>query len=130
MKASLLIGLVFLFCWTHIQASDTYFTGSCRNVTHNLDGFLKLVISQTDDNLEGYMSISGALGGSGVLKGMREGNRYTFETVDEIHDLKIRWQGTLRGSVLSGEYFIAPQPAQGLAKQVGEWEVTESKAVL
>jgi hypothetical protein len=37
----------------------------------------------------------------------------------------IDWQGTLKGGVLSGEYFCAPNPKTKTPKQVGEWQVEE-----
>lgn len=54
------------------------YSGTCRNVTFGIDGLLKLFIVETDKGLDGYMSISGFLFGSGPLKGTRDGNTFKF----------------------------------------------------
>ena len=101
------------------------FSGTCRNVTHGVDGSLKLfILEKSDGTLDGYMSISGWLVGSGPIKGSKSGNKYEFTTKDPNWGLAITWDGVNRNGKLSGEYFIAPNANTGTGKQVGEWEVT------
>jgi hypothetical protein len=122
--------LVFLtalaLAFTTVRAEDSaLFTGNCRNVTHGVDGLLKLfVVEKPTGRLEGYMSISGWLLGSGPLKGTRSGNTYKFATSDPLWGLSISWEGVRREGRLSGEYYIGANAKTGTDKQVGEWEVS------
>ncbi|WP_050025403.1 hypothetical protein [Verrucomicrobium sp. BvORR034] len=101
------------------------FSGTCRNVTHGIDGLLKLfVLEKADGTLQGYMSISGWLVGSGPVAGKKVGNRYQFSTRDPHWGLSIDWDGTQRSGKLSGEYITSPNAKLGTGKQVGEWAVT------
>lgn len=100
------------------------FAGKCKNVTHDMEGFLKLfVIEKSDGSLEGYMSISGWLSGSGLLEGIRRDKHYEFKTRDAQSGVAIRWEGFKKDGKVSGEYYVDPIVAAGLDKQVGEWEV-------
>jgi hypothetical protein len=102
----------------------TLYSGTCRNVTHGVDGLLKVfILEKADGTLEGYMSISGWLVGSGPLKGRKEGAKYRFNTQDPNWGLSIAWDGALRNGKLAGEYYSAPNAKMGTGKQVGEWEV-------
>lgn len=116
--------LISLGTSSNALADETLlFTGKCRNVTHALDGLLKLcVIEKTDGSLVGYMSISGWLTGSGELSGIRRGNQYEFKTVDGNLGVAIRWEGVKKEGKVSGEYYIDPNAEMGLDKQEGEWE--------
>lgn len=119
----LLSALVLAF--TPLRAEDSVLlTGTCRNVTHGLDGLLKLFVTEkAGGELEGYMSISGWLSGSGPLKGSKSGNTYKFTTSDPLWGLSIRWEGVRRNGHISGEYYIGANTQTGAEKQVGEWEV-------
>lgn len=106
-------------------SDTTLLTGTCRNVTYGLDGFLKvIVVERSDGVLEGYMSISGWLAGSGQLKGTRSGNTYKFTTTDPLRELSISWEGVRKEGKLSGEYYIEPNSKLGTVRQVGEWDVS------
>jgi len=102
------------------------YTGTCRNVTHSMDGNLKLFLTEADGAIKGYMSISGWLVGSGEVTGTRKGNALALKTYDPITETRITWQGTLRDSKLGGEYFVPPNARLEMDKQVGEWEVQVS----
>jgi hypothetical protein len=118
------MAFVAILTITITQAKDTeLWDGSCRNVTYQLDGYLKLFTMQDGANLSGYISISGWLTGSGEIKGRRDGNTVTFTSTDAT-GLKIKWEGIVRGDVLDGEYFIDPSPERGTGKQVGEFKVS------
>jgi hypothetical protein len=118
-----LSALVLAFAPLH-AADSALLTGTCRNVTHGLDGLLKLYVTEkADGGIEGYMSISGWLIGSGPLKGTRSGNTYKFTTSDPLWGLSIAWEGVRREDRLSGEYYIGANTKTGTDKQVGEWEV-------
>jgi hypothetical protein len=122
----LLTAAAFLAAGTAARADEALlFAGSCRNVTYGVDGLLKVfVLERSDGTLEGYMSISGWLSGSGPLKGTKEGNRYHFSTLDPNWGLAIAWDGSRRNGTLAGEYHCAPNATVGTGKQVGEWSVT------
>ncbi|RBP35664.1 hypothetical protein DES53_12032 [Roseimicrobium gellanilyticum] len=121
--------LVFLsalaLAFAPVHAEDSaLLTGTCRNVTHGLDGLLKLYVTEkAGGEIEGYMSISGWLIGSDPLKGTRTGNIYKFTTSDPLWGLSIAWEGVRREHRLSGEYYIGANAKTGTDKQVGEWEV-------
>lgn len=123
---SLLLVLFISFGGVRQGIADETFllSGKCRNVTHSLDGFLRLTFTEKNRTIEGYMSVSGWLLGSGPLKGTRDGDKVKFQTRDAIFGTVIDWQGDLKNSHLSGEYFVAPDAARGLGRQVGEWDVT------
>lgn len=104
-------------------AKDTaLWDGTCRNVTHQLDGFLKLFIQQDGPQISGYISISGWLTGSAEIQGKRDGNTITFVSTDPA-GMRIEWSGLVRGDVLDGEYVVAPNANAGFGKQVGEFKV-------
>lgn len=98
-------------------------TGNCRNATYGANGRLKVYLIENGANLTGYISISGELVGSGDLKGTKHGGAVSFTSFDPIYNVPITWKGQQDGSRISGEYFIDAMPAQGTAKQVGEWDV-------
>lgn len=130
-----LIALLVLSDATTRAADSALLTGTCRNVTHGLDGLLKIYVSEkAGGDSEGYMSISGWLVGSGSLKGTRTGNTYRFTTSDPIWGLSIAWEGVRRGDKIIGEYAIAGNTKLGRDRQVGEWEVavedTQSEGVI
>ena len=119
-----LITLLVLTCATARAGDSALLTGTCRNVTHGIDGLLKLYVSDTEGgHIEGYMSISGWLIGSGPLRGTRTGNTYKFTTSDPLWGVSIAWEGVRREDRLSGEYYIGANAKTGTDKQVGEWEV-------
>ena len=106
------------------EKDSSLLSGTCRNITHGLDGLLKLYLTEEGGgNIEGYMSISGWLVGSGPLKGTRSGNTYKFTTTDPLFGLNISWEGVRRGDKVTGEYYIKASAKLGLEKQAGEWEV-------
>ncbi len=123
--SSLVLTFVLLvLCGVQALAKETLFVGTCRNVTHGVDGYLKLYVVETERGLEGYMSISGHLFGSGPLKGAKDGRQFNFSTTDASGG-SITWQGILDGNKLSGEYVCLPDRSLGTEKEVGEWEVAE-----
>lgn len=121
-NALLLFQCLFILALVNSQAlaDEAYlFKGSCRNVTHSVDGLLKLyVVEHENGTLDGYMSISGWLVGSGSLKGSKTGNTYQFRTEDPQYGQNIRWEGVKSGDSLSGEYYVNSE------KQAGEWELS------
>ncbi|RBP38587.1 hypothetical protein DES53_111106 [Roseimicrobium gellanilyticum] len=122
-RSALLLVSLLTLAFTVRADDSTLFAGTCRNVTHGVDGLLKLfVVQKPDGALEGYMSISGWLVGSGPLKGSRAGNTYKFTTSDPLWGLSITWEGVRRGDKLIGEYVSAANPKTGTDRQVGEWE--------
>jgi hypothetical protein len=118
------ICLILALCAPTYAEDSTLFTGTCRNVTHGADGLLKLfVVEKPTGQIEGYMSISGWLVGSGPLKGSRSGNTYKFVTADPMWGLSITWEGVRRGDKIIGEYESAANAKMGTDRQVGEWGV-------
>jgi hypothetical protein len=104
-------------------AKDTaLWDGTCRNVTHQLDGYLKLLIQQEGSQISGYISISGWLAGSAEIKGKRDGNTISFVSKDPA-GVRIEWSGIVRDDILDGEYTVDPIVSAGLDKQVGEFKV-------
>jgi hypothetical protein len=104
-------------------AKDTaLWDGTCRNVTHQLDGYLKLLIQQDGTQISGYISISGWLAGSAEIKGKRDGNTISFVSKDPA-GVRIEWSGIVRDDILDGEYTVDPIVSAGLDKQVGEFNV-------
>ena len=104
-------------------AKDTaLWDGSCRNVTHQLDGYLKLFIQQDGPQISGYISISGWLTGSADIQGRRDGNAVSFVSTD-ARGSRIVWSGIVRGDILDGEYVVDPNARLGLGRQVGEFKV-------
>lgn len=108
---------------TSYAKESKLYDGSCRNVTHQLDGYLKLFTIQDGQDIKGFISISGWLTGSGEISGKRDGNSIKFTSVDAT-GLKIRWEGLVRDKVLDGEYFIDAMPDRGMDKQSGEFKVS------
>ena len=104
-------------------AKDTaLWDGTCRNVTHQLDGYLKIFIQQDGTRISGYISISGWLTGSADIQGRRDGNTISFVSTD-ARGSRIVWSGIVRGDALDGEYVVDPNASLGLGKQVGEFKV-------
>lgn len=117
------IMLVSALLTTTATAKDTaLWDGACRNVTHQLDGYLKILIQQDGTQITGYISISGWLTGSAEIKGKRDGNTISFVSKDPA-GVRIEWSGIVRGSVLDGEYSVDPIVSEGLGRQVGEFKV-------
>lgn len=117
--------LVLLLVGAQLHAEETMLlSGTCRNVTHGVDGHLKLMLTPTHYDLAGWMSISGVLGGSGVVKGERIVDKVTFKTKDPLSGFDITWKGDFVGSRLHGEYYVAPSAGNGYEAQKGEWDVT------
>lgn len=112
------------FCaLTPARANDiALYSGTCRNLTAQLDGNLKILVVEKGDAIEGYISISGWLTGSGTIKGTRDGKTLRFQSNDTVWGLAIDWKGTVIDGKLSGEYWIEAQPAASLPRQVGEWK--------
>lgn len=112
--------LLFVESYALVAADLAAYEGTCHNVTGNVDGHLKVIFTEENDQLAGFMSVSGWLGGGGNINGKRSGTSFRFTTTDHT-GLIIEWQGDLQNGKLSGEYFIK---AQGdLPRQVGEWSV-------
>jgi hypothetical protein len=107
---------------TAIAKDTALWDGTCRNVTHQLDGFLKLFVQQDGPQISGYVSISGWVTGSAEIQGKRDGNTITFVSTDPA-GMHIEWSGIVRGDVLDGEYVVAPNANAGLGKQIGEFKV-------
>ena len=121
---TVIVAVVAILTTAFAHAKETaLWDGSCRNITYQLDGYLKLFTMQDGANITGYISISGWLLGSGEINGKRDGNTITFTSKDAT-GLKIKWEGIVRGNVLDGEYFIDPSPERGTGKQVGEFKVS------
>jgi len=123
MNASKMIVAVSLFwSFSFAAAGEFYaFTGTCRNATGGGQGAVKLIFSDTANQLDGIMNVSGWLSGGGNLKGSRQGNTFRIKSVDASSGMEIEWQGTLLADKLSGEYFVLP--AVGRGREVGEWDV-------
>lgn len=100
------------------------YIGQCHNVTHNLDGKLKVLIARNDDAFTGFMSISGHLVGTGNIAGTWNGNDVVFRSQDPSHNVNIKWQAKDRNGTLSGEYFVEPRPSVEPNGSVGEWSAT------
>lgn len=94
--------------------------GTCHNVTGNVDGHLKVVFTEENGKLAGFVSVTGWLHGGGNITGTRNGTNFQFTTTDRT-GLSIKWQGEIKNAKLSGEYFIDAQG--GFPRQVGEWSV-------
>lgn len=107
-----------------VGASETIiWDGTCRNVTMNMDGYLKLYAIEDGSNITGFISISGWLYGSGDIRGKRDGNNIRF-TSTGAGGIQIKWEGLVRGDVLDGEYQVDPLRELGMEKQVGEFRVS------
>jgi hypothetical protein len=119
LKALFALGLLLS---SQALAKDTaLWDGTCHNVTHKMDGFLKLFTVRQGQALTGYISISGWLVGSGEIVGTFAEKSVTFVSTDAT-GLKIRWKGALRQGTIEGEYDIADQQT-GAGRQVGEFKV-------
>ena len=124
MKSHILFVLLACFWACHTLASDVdmaALSGTCHNVTGNVDGHLKIVFSEEVDTLGGFVSVSGWLRGGGKITGTRSGTKFRFNTTDQT-GLIIKWQGDVQNGKLSGEYYIDAQG--GMPQQNGEWSVT------
>lgn len=124
MKSRTFLILIFSFwlCSSYANADDlAALSGTCHNVTGNVDGHLKIVFSEEGDKLGGFVSVSGWLRGGGKITGTRSGMKFRFNTTDHT-GLIIKWQGDVQNGKLSGEYHIDAQG--GMPEQIGEWSVT------
>lgn len=112
--------LLFVESYALAAPDLSAYEGTCHNVTGNVDGHLKVVFTEENDQIAGFMSVTGWLHGGGNITGTRHGTDFRFTTTDGT-GLIIEWQGALQSGKLSGEYFIKAQG--GLPRQVGEWSV-------
>ncbi len=120
----LLATLALTFLSAAFAGDIMFMRGTCRNVTHGVDGRLKLMLHQKDGVLSGGMSISGWLCGSGPVQGSRTGDKAKFQTKDPQTGMLIDWQGTFVGERLYGEYFVVANAASAYQREVGEWSMT------
>lgn len=116
------LGLVTEGCSRRTPTTALY-AGKCRNVTHQVDGNVKLLIENNRSKVEGYISISGHLVGTGAISGKWKGDSLEFTSSDPIHNTTIRWQAKQKHGSLTGEYFSAPSTGSPEG-QVGEWSAT------
>ena len=121
-KLGLLI-LALIGCRGAVAAADLWI-GTCRNVTENMDGNLKLYANEATGRITGYISISGWLLGSGEITGWLVGNQIEFESKDSVQGVAIRWKGVVKDGRITGEYYVPAAPALGISRQVGEWSVS------
>lgn len=121
LRKIILLALLMFVQSTALTAVDLVACeGTCHNVTGNVDGHLKVVFTEENGKLTGFVSVTGWLHGGGNITGTRTGTNFQFTTTDRT-GLIIKWQGEIKNAKLSGEYFIDAQG--GFPRQVGEWNV-------
>ncbi len=107
------------------SVSGTY-EGTCLNHTYGGQSRMILYINQSEQYINGELSLHGELGGGGSISGRVDGKTLTFTTKDFIVGT-ITWTAQVRGKSLIGEYQVETpvwtSALTGASNQKGVWEV-------
>ena len=63
--------LLFVESYALAAPDLSAYEGTCHNVTGNVDGHLKVVFTEENDQIAGFMSVTGWLHGGGNISGTR-----------------------------------------------------------